>query len=80
MQETEVKMYNGLYLEGYAKEKMERFQQEAENERLYASIKKAMRIKQPGLVKRSVDQLVTLLIEISNSIKCVVVYRKVECY
>ena len=80
MQETEVKMYNGLYLEGYAKEKMERFQQEAENERLYASIKKAMRTKQPGLVKRSVDQLVTLLIEISNSIRCALVYQKAECY
>ncbi len=73
-------MYTGMYLEGYAKEKMARFQQEAENERLYASIKKAMRTKQPSLVKRSVDQLVTLLIEISSSIKCVVVYRKVECY
>ena len=73
-------MYTGIYLEGYAKEKMARFQQEAENERLHASIKKAMRTNQPGLVKRSVNQLVTLLIEISNSIKCVVVYRKVECY
>ena len=73
-------MYTGLYLEVHAKQKMARFMHEAENERLLASIKKAMRTKQSGLVKRSVDQLVTLLIEISNSIRCVVVYRKVECY
>jgi len=53
MHETEVKMYTGMYLEGYAKGKMAKFQQEAENERLYASIKKAMRTNQPGLVKRS---------------------------
>ena len=73
-------MYSGLYLEGYAQEKMDRFLHEAENERLQASIKKAMRTNQPGLVKRTVDQLVTLLIEIGNSIKCAFVYQKVECY
>ena len=73
-------MYTGMYLEGYAKGKMARFQQEAENERLIASVKKAMRTERPGLVKRSVDQLVTLLIEIGNTIRCAVVYRKVECY
>ncbi len=73
-------MYTGMYLEGYAKGKMARFQQEAENERLIASVKKAMRTERPGLIKRSVDQLVTLLIGISHSIRCAVVYRKVECY
>jgi hypothetical protein len=73
-------MYTGLYLEVYAKQKMARFMHEAENERLQASMNKAMRIKHPGLVKRSVDQLTLLLIEISNSIKCVLVYRKAECY
>ena len=73
-------MYTGMYLEGYARGKMARFQQEAENERLYASIRKAMRTKQPGLVKRSVDQMATLLIEISNSVKCALVYQKAECY
>jgi len=73
-------MYTGMYLEGYAKGKMARFQQEAENERLIASVKKAMRTERPGLIKRSADQLVTLLIEIGNNIRCVVVYRKVECY
>ena len=73
-------MYTGMYLEGYAKGNKARFQQEAENERLIASIRKAMRTERPGLVKRSVDQLVTLFIEIGNSIRCAVVYRKVECY
>jgi len=73
-------MYTGIYLEGYAKEKMARFQQEAENERLHASIKKAMRTERPGLVKRSADQLGTLLIEIGNSIRCALVYKKAECY
>ncbi len=73
-------MYTGMYLEGYAKGKMARFQQEAENERLIASVKKAMRTERPGLIKRSADQLVKLLIGISHSIRCAVVYRKVECY
>jgi len=73
-------MYTGMYLEGYAKGKMAMFQQEAENERLIAGVKKAMRTERPGLVKLSADQLVTLLIEIGNSIRCAVVYRKVECY
>ena len=33
-------MYTGMYLEEHAKDKMERFLQEAENERLIAAVKK----------------------------------------
>ena len=33
-------MYTGMYLEEHAKDKMERYLQEAENERLIAAIKK----------------------------------------
>ena len=51
MQVKEIKMYTGMHLEVYAKDKMERFLQEAENERLIAAVKKGAQkeIKQKDL-------------------------------
>ena len=40
MRVKEIKMYNGMNLEVYVKDKMERFLQEVENERLIAAVKK----------------------------------------
>jgi len=44
-------MYTGLHLEVYAKDKMKRYLQEAENERLIAAVKKGSQkdIKQKDL-------------------------------
>ncbi len=57
-------MYSGMNLEVYAKDKMERFLQEAENERLIAAVKKGAQkeIKQKdapslGFVIQSVLQI-----------------------
>ena len=51
MRVKEIKMYTGMHLEVYAKDKMERFLQEAENERLIAAVKKGVQkdIKQKDL-------------------------------
>jgi hypothetical protein len=60
----EIKMYTGMNLEVYTKDKMERFLQEAENERLIAAVKKGAQkeIKQKdvpslGVVIQSVLQM-----------------------
>ena len=60
----EIIMYTGMNLEVYAKDKMERFLQEAENERLIAAVKKGAQkeIKQKdapslGVVIQSVLQM-----------------------
>ena len=57
-------MYTGLHLEVYAKDKMKRYLQEAENERLIAAVKKGAQkdIKQKdlpslGVVIQSVLQM-----------------------
>jgi len=64
MQVKEIKMYTGLHLEVYAKDKMKRYLQEAENERLIAAVKKGAQkdIKQKdlpslGVVIQSVLQM-----------------------
>jgi hypothetical protein len=64
MQVKESKMYTGMHLEVYAKDKMERFLQEAENARLIAAVKKGAQkeIKQKdlpslGVVIQSVLQM-----------------------
>ena len=57
-------MYTGMHLEVYAKDKMKRYLQEAENERLIAAVKKGTQkdIKQKdlpslGVVIQSVMQM-----------------------
>ena len=57
-------MYTGMYLEEHAKDKMERYLQEAENERLITAVKKGTQkeIKQKdvpslGVVIQSVLQI-----------------------
>ena len=57
-------MYTGMHLEVYAKDRMKRFLQEAENERLIAAVKKGVQkeIKQKdspslGVVIQSVLQM-----------------------
>ena len=57
-------MYTGMHLEVYAKDRMKRFLQEAENERLIAAVKKGAQkdIKQKdlpslGVVIQSVMQM-----------------------
>jgi len=64
MRVKEIKMYTGMYLEEHAKDKMERFLQEAENERLIAAVKKGAQkeIKQKdspslGVIIQSVLQM-----------------------
>ena len=64
MRVKEIKMYTGMYLEEHAKDKMERYLQEAENERLITAVKKGAQkeIKQKdvpslGVVIQSVLQI-----------------------
>ena len=59
-------MYTGMHLEVYAKDKMKRFLQEAENERLIAAVKKGAQkeIKQKDLP--SLDFVIQSVLQMFN--------------
>jgi hypothetical protein len=66
MQVKEIKMYTGMHLEVYAKDKMKRFLQEAEDERLIAAVKKGAQkeIKQKDLP--SLDFVIQSVLQMFN--------------
>ena len=68
-----------FYLDQIRKERQSELSNDVKSTRPFSQEREAQ-THQPGLVKRSVDQLVTLLIEISNSLRCALVYQKAECY
>jgi hypothetical protein len=66
MRVKEIKMYTGMHLEVYAKDKMKRFLQEAEDERLIAAVKKGAQkeIKQKDLP--SLDVVIQSVLQMFN--------------
>ncbi len=59
-------MYTGMHLEVYAKDKMKRFLQEAENERLIAAVKKGAQKEIKQKDQPSLDFVIQSVLQMFN--------------